>query len=61
MHQQSCRVIDNLEDELQQQMAKVFNNHYNEDNVDQVTLRNLSINFKERDQTAKIAITMGNS
>ena len=35
MHQRSCRVIDNLEDELQQQMAEACDDHSNEENVDQ--------------------------
>ena len=36
MHQRSCRVIEDLEDDLQQQMAEVLTEHQNEDNEEQV-------------------------
>ena len=36
MHQRSCRVIDDLADELQHQMSEVLTEHQNEDNVDLV-------------------------
>jgi hypothetical protein len=36
MHQQSCRVIDNLENELQQQMTEALNDDNHEDNTDPV-------------------------
>ena len=48
MHQRSCRVIDNLEDELQQQMAEACDDHSNEENVDQaISPENLSTNCQE--------------
>ena len=36
MHQRSCRVIKDLEDDLQQQMAEVLTEHQNEDNEEQI-------------------------
>jgi hypothetical protein len=36
MHQRSCRVIDDLEDELQQQMTEALNDDNHEDNTDPV-------------------------
>ena len=48
MHQRSCRVIDNLEDKLQQQMAEACDDHSNEENVDQaISPENLSTNCQE--------------
>ena len=61
MHQRSCRGIDNFEDELQQQMAQVFNNHHNEDNVDQVTPQNSSINYPENFPDLKKGINLPKS
>ena len=60
MHQRSCRVIDNLEDKLQQ-MAEVFNDHHNEDNVDQVTPQNSSINYQENFPDLKKGIKLPKS
>ena len=67
MHQRSCRVIDDLEDELQQQMSEVLTEHQNEDNVDTVNPEISPINtqenfpdLKKRNQTTQIAITMVN-
>jgi hypothetical protein len=34
IHQRSCRVIDDLEDELQQQMTEALNDDNHEDNTD---------------------------
>jgi hypothetical protein len=47
MHQRSCRVIDDLEDELQQQMTEALNEHHNEDNVDPVNPELSSVNSQE--------------
>ena len=47
MHQRSCRVIDDLEDELQQQMTEALNEHQNEDNVDPVNPELSSVNSQE--------------
>ncbi len=47
MHQRSCRVIDDLEDELQQQMTEALNEHHNEDNVDSANPEFSSVNAHE--------------
>ena len=47
MHQRSCRVIDDLEDELQKQMTEALNEHHNEDNVDPVNPELSSVNSQE--------------
>ena len=47
MHQRSCRIIDDLEDELQQQMTEILSEQENEDNIDQVNQENASVNIQE--------------
>ena len=48
MHQRSCRIIDDLEDELQQQMTEILSDDQeNEDNIDQLDHKNSSINIQE--------------
>ena len=46
MHQRSCRVIDDLEEELQQQMTEALNEHH-EDNVEPVNPELSSANTQE--------------
>ena len=36
MHQRSCRIIDDLEDELKQQMTEILSDQENEENIDQL-------------------------
>ena len=47
MQQRSCRVIDDLEDELQHQMSEVSTEHLNGDNVDLVNPEISPINTQE--------------
>ena len=47
MHQRSCRIIDDLEDELKQQMTEILSDQENEENIDQLEHENLSINIQE--------------
>ena len=47
MHQRSCRIIDDLEDELQQQMTEILSDPENEDNIDQLEHENSWINSQE--------------
>ena len=47
MHQRSCRVIDDLEDELQQQMTEALNNDSQEDNIDPVNPDISTLNIQE--------------
>ncbi|CAB4003112.1 Hypothetical predicted protein [Paramuricea clavata] len=61
MHQRSCRVIDDLEDELQQQMSEVLNEHQNEDNVDSVNPEISHINTQENFPDLKKGIKLPKS
>ena len=62
MHQRSCRVIDNLEDELQQQMAEACDDHSDGENVDQaISPENLSINCQENFPDLKKGIKLPKS
>ena len=36
MHQRSCRIINDLEDELQHQMKEILSEKENEDNINKV-------------------------
>jgi hypothetical protein len=47
MHQRSCRVIDDLEDELQQQMTEALNDDNHEDNTDPVNPEISPLNTQE--------------
>ena len=47
MHQRSCRIIDDLEDELKQQMTEILSDQEDEENIDQLEHENLSINIQE--------------
>ena len=47
MHQRSCRIIDDLEDELQQQMTEILSEEENEDNIDKENHENLPVNTQE--------------
>ena len=61
MPQRSCRVIDDLEDELQQQMSEVLTEHQNEDNVDTVTPEISPINTQENFPDLKKGIKLPKS
>ena len=61
MHQRSCRVIDDLEDELQQQMTEALNEHHNEDNVDPVNPELSSVNTQENFPGIKTGIKLPKS
>ena len=61
MHQRSCRVIDDLEDELQQQMSEVLTEHQNEDNVDTVNPEISPINTQENFPDLKKGIKLPKS
>ena len=58
MHQRSCRVIEGLEDELQQQMTVVLTEHQNEDNEEQVnpdiSASNMQENFSHLKKGIKL-------
>ena len=58
MHQRSCRVIDDLEDELHQQMTDALNDQENEDDAGQInpeiSLLNDHDNFPELKQGIKL-------
>ena len=60
MHQQSCRVIDDLEDELQQQMTETLNNDNHEDNIDPVNPDISTLNILENFPDLKRGINYPN-
>ena len=47
MHQRSCKIIDDLEDELQQQMTEILSEEENEDSIDKENHENLPVNAQE--------------
>ena len=47
MHQRSCRIIYDLEDELKQQMTEILSDQENEDNIDQLEHENSSLNIQD--------------
>ena len=47
MHQRSCRIINDFEDELQQQVTEILSEEENKDNIDKVNHENLSVNAQE--------------
>ena len=61
MHQQSCRVIDDLEDELQQQMTETLNNDNHEDNIDPVNPDISTLNILENFPDLKRGIKLPKS
>ena len=58
MHQRSCRVIDDLEDELQQQMTEALNDDNHEDNTDpanpEISPSNTEENFPDLKRGIKL-------
>ena len=61
LQQRSYRVIDDLEDELQQQMTEALNEHHNEDNADPVKPELSSVNTQENFPGIKKGITVPKS
>ena len=61
MHQRSCRVIDDLENELQQQMTEALNNDSQEDNIDPVNPDISTLNIQENFSDLKRGIKLPKS
>ena len=61
MHQRSCRVIDDLEDELQQQMSEALNDDNHEDNTDPVNPEISPLNTQENFPDLKRGIKLPKS
>ena len=61
MHQCSCRVIDDLEDELQEQMTEALNSHQNEDDADPVNHEIPPLNTQENFPELKRGIKLSKS
>ena len=61
MHQRSCRVIDDLEDELQQQMTEALNDDNHEDNTDPVNPEISPLNTQENFPDLKRGIKLPKS
>ena len=61
MHQRSCRIIDDLEDELQQQMTEALNDDNHEDNTDPVNPEISPLNTQENFPDLKRGIKLPKS
>ena len=61
MHQRSCRIIDDLEDELQQQITEALNDDNHEDNTDPVNPEISPLNTQENFPDLKRGIKLPKS